>query len=110
MKRHLLYWFPIVDHDVHGKPYACELPDLIDASCGRTLLSDAIGMPKKEPISFENAVRRLSDEQLIAFYGHDYQRHDWLEENFVNWISEQGYHIEFTGDEFELINMPVVES
>ena len=110
MKKHLLYWFPVVDQNIYGKPIASELPELVDIACGRTLLADAIRMPKKTAVTFEEAIRMLSAERMFAFYGHDFEFLNWLDENFVKWISEQGFHIELTGDEFELLNMPVLES
>ena len=32
---------------------------------------------------------------------HHIAEGDWFYENFIEWISSQGYHIELTGDEFE---------
>jgi hypothetical protein len=58
-------------------------------------------MEKKNPISFTNAVKCAHNkwsEKVNAFRGDEA---DWYFDNFVDWISSQGYHIELTGDEFE---------
>ena len=62
-------------------------------------------MKTKTPISFEDAVNLAHDEFFRASdagrFGRDPGQCDWYYENFIDWISDQGYHIELTGDEFE---------
>lgn len=78
---------------------------LIDIAYKGRLLSEIISMPKKAPITFEHAVNLCQTEfDRLADAGQSGpnrgQAH-WHYRNFVLWISEQGYSIELTGDEFE---------
>ena len=36
-------------------------------------------------------------------FGSDYGHYGWYSEHFVEWISSLGYHIELTGDEFDVL-------
>ncbi len=110
MRKQLLYWYPVVSRTYAGGFYSCELPKIIDSDCGHTLLASALAMPKKTPIRFEEAVRKLDGELNIENIGHEPGQYQWLLKNFVSWISDKGFHIELTGDEFDLKITPVVES
>lgn len=64
-----------------------------------------LSMEPKTPISFEDAanlaaqeLHRASDAGQI---GRKPGQSHWYCENFVKFISDQGYSIELTGDEFE---------
>ena len=74
--------------------------NLIDSFCDGTLLSQIIAMPKKQPISFDDATRML--DQKLEECTEASTQYDWHAINFVTWISSQGFHIELTGDEFEV--------
>lgn len=72
-----------------------------------TLLSEILKMPRKKPISFQDAVNLNGDERhrqiMSGNHGYEPGQAHWLYMNFVKWISDQGYHIELTGDEFEAV-------
>jgi hypothetical protein len=61
--------------------------------------------PKKIPIVFEDAVNLVQREFYRASgsgqIGSEIVQSHWYYRNFVKWISEQGYSLELTGDEFE---------
>lgn len=101
MHKLFLNWKAIRALSVRGTEFNCELPAIIDLSCRGTLLPQILKMEKKEPISFEDAIHLARLEHRILFKLHAFKRMKWVEKNFVHWISEQGYHIEITGDEFE---------
>ena len=77
---------------------------MIDVRYRGTLLSEILAMPKKQGILFDEAVRMMSDAQMQAFregrVTNAKGEYHWLMTNFICWISEQGFHIELTGDEF----------
>lgn len=62
-------------------------------------------MAKKNPITFETAIRMVSEKHREAFdarrFGDEPGQHGWYDLHFIEWMSELGYHIELTGDEFE---------
>lgn len=62
-------------------------------------------MAKKTPISFEAAINFVSDKQRDAFaagqIGRNPGQYLWYQHNFIEFISDLGYHIEITGDEFD---------
>lgn len=64
-------------------------------------------MPKKNPISYEQAINLIADKKNEAFIHKDYGtkpgQYFWYSENFVAYISDLGFHIELSGDEIETI-------
>lgn len=62
-------------------------------------------MPKRKPISYDDAINIFSDKMHEAFKAKDYGirpgQCGWYPSNFVEYISDLGYHIELTGDEIE---------
>jgi hypothetical protein len=58
-------------------------------------------MKKLVPISFEKAISLVNERWQQAHRAKRRDTINWLQQNFVEWISSQGYHIELTGDEFE---------
>jgi hypothetical protein len=110
MKSLLLYWHPVPVYGRKGNLFATPLPELIDHYSNGTLLANALAMPKKSPIHFDLVIKFASDIIHDADIGHEPGQHFWYKKNFVQWISDLGYHIEFTGDEFDLLTPPVIES
>lgn len=68
-----------------------------------SLIDQILKMPTQEPISFEQAVVMASSEADRSAnnykFGNDRGHSRWFYANFVTFISEQGFHIELTGDE-----------
>ena len=66
-------------------------------------------MPQGKPISFEKAANLVCDKFMEAFdarrIGIEPGECIWYYQNFVEWISSLGYHIEISGDEFEAVAM-----
>jgi hypothetical protein len=78
---------------------------LIDCAYSGELLFEIVSMQPKAPISFGHAVNLIETEFDRAAesgrMGSNPGQSHWYYRNFVNWISDQGYSIELTGDEFE---------
>ena len=106
MDRHIVLWKTTTCTNDRGTDVDLEMGDLIDHHCGRTLLSQILNMPSKNPISFDDAARLLDLKLEECFQAGKYRNgpdeYQWYAQNFVSWISEQGFHIELTGDEFDL--------
>jgi hypothetical protein len=101
-----VFWKPVKTKNVYGgeftNPY---LPSLLAEDYKGTLLSAILAMPCKQPISFQEAANLASAAKHKAVvakkFGYKPGECFWFYRNFVQWISDQGYHIELTGDEFE---------
>jgi hypothetical protein len=106
MTKQFLYWKPIWEKNVRGEGFLSNVPDIIANDYRGELLANILAMPAKEPISFESAALMASNKSSEAFdahrMGHEPGECNWYFDHFVEWISSLGYHIELTGDEFEL--------
>ena len=108
-RHHCLRWKNVKVRDIEGKLTEINVPTILQMDYRGTLLSGILGMQKKSPITFEFAVNLISDKQVEALRewkigpqpGHD----EWYSYHFLEYISDLGYHIELTGDEFEPLNM-----
>jgi hypothetical protein len=96
----------VVCTNVDGIDYHSEIPFYIDRIYSGTLLSSIFAMPMKKPIQFDDAVRMAAEKFCRSKIGHNRGENLWYIENFVEWMSELGFHIELTGDEFETIVRP----
>jgi hypothetical protein len=102
MQKHWIKWKTLRSKNIYGEPIDTEFPYLIDLNYKGALVSLIINMENKMPITFENAVRIASEKYFNSDFGTKRGQSFWFTENFVKYISELGYHIELTGDEFEL--------
>ena len=59
-------------------------------------------MEKKMPISFEGAVRIAERQYAKSDIFTERDQMKKCTQQFIEFISEQGFHIALTGDEFEL--------
>jgi hypothetical protein len=110
MKPLSLHWHRVPVRGKYGNLFATYMPEVLNYHYKGKLLTAALAMPKKTPILFEEIIKKTHRKICDADLGHEPGQMQWLEKNFVQWVSDMGYHIEFTGDEFELHNAPVVES
>jgi hypothetical protein len=105
MSQQFVFWKPFKTKNVKGKDISLELPQLIDRENNRNLLSKILNMPKNTPLGFNEAIAMVYEAQRQQFdasnFGSAPGQYGWYAENFVDWISSLGYHIELTGDEFE---------
>lgn len=105
MVKHLLVWKQVKCRDIHGRPVWLQAPEVIAGHSRGTLASQILSMPKKNPISFEDAINLVVDRQKEVFVtgqiGQEPGQYCWYYDHFVEWISSLGYHIELSGDEFE---------
>ncbi len=101
----IVNWKTITCQNIFGENYESRIPQIVDSVTRRTLLTNILSMAKKNPISLAVATKMINEKQDEAFSGRKFGNIPghlhWYLYNFVNWISEQGYHIELTGDEFE---------
>jgi len=102
MSKQFVLWKTLRDKNVVGEPIDLEIPHIIDVYLKGALLSKILKMEKKTPIYFEDAVRKATKELFKADTGHERGQNFWYLNHFIEFIAEQGFHIELTGDEFEL--------
>jgi hypothetical protein len=104
----IVVWFPYIGVSYLDKQ-DCELPVCTHLSSGWLLLQQIRSMPRKRPISVQAAWRMMllevhrqmalrNNEPTVP--GHS----NWILSNRVLWISQQGYHVELTGNEFEILD------
>ncbi len=106
MGPHLVKWKPILVKNVRDEDIELSFPDLLNSSSNWTVLDRIFRMESKKPITFSDAATMAHekfDEAVEARRMGYAQGHClWYARNFISWISSLGYHIELTGDEFEL--------
>lgn len=92
-------YIDVFGRDMQNSPY-------FPQNSGTLLLHQVMTMPKKKPISMQDACMMASFENCRLYRFNTPERLDPRSLGFMNrwvqWISEQGYHIELTGDEFEI--------
>jgi hypothetical protein len=106
----ILHWHPVPVRSRKGHLFASTMPTVLNFHSKGLLLVSALAMPKKTPVLFEEIIKMTHEKINDADLGLEPGQMQWIEKNFVQWVSDMGYHIEFTGDEFDVHNPPVVES
>lgn len=80
------------------------MPDLIAISYRGDLVDKIWAMPRKTPMTYEQAATMVGERFLLEIskgnIGGEKGQSHWFHRNFVEFISAEGYHIELTGDEF----------
>ena len=102
MDKHWVKWKTLRTKNIYGEPIDMEFPYLIETCYSGSLISQILKMPKKKPIAFEQAVRIAERQYSDSDISTEHHKMVKCTEYFIEFISEQGYHIELTGDEFEL--------
>ncbi len=92
--------------NVDGQEYLCDaLPSLVASYYKGELIDQILRMKKKTPLSFHRALNMASDARCAASKegrsGHEPHHSYWHYSHFLEFISELGFHIELTGEEFE---------
>jgi hypothetical protein len=105
MVKHCLIRKKVECKNVVGDPVRLSIPRIIAVQYRGTLVSRILAMPRKLPLPFDSAINMVAEKQKEAFsagqMGSKFGQYCWYTDNFVEWISDLGYHIELTGDEFE---------
>ncbi len=102
MTHRLVNWKSVAHKNVAGEVFHSDLPIVIEHYYRGTLIAEILNMQKKKPISFEEGVRMAGRNFTKGDkVGHARYESHWYLKCFVEWISEQGFHIELTGYEFE---------
>jgi hypothetical protein len=105
MSKQCVNWKTVQITNIQGKEFTSRFPDIVDATCNGELLSQILTMKEKNPISFVEAIKMAQEKRSEAFLahriGHKPGEYLWYSRHFVEWISDLGYHIELSGDEFE---------
>lgn len=100
MAKQCLSWLPVNSKSIRNKDYQSSFPELVATYYRGTLFDRILGMQKKEVISFEDAIRLVERKSTEASYAGDAKKSDWYYRNFIEYVSELGFHIELSGDEF----------
>lgn len=105
MLKQCVKWKPVRKTNTAGREYDSEIPIVIDNRYRGTLLTVMLQMPPKSAITFDQAITLVSLKMSEAFdlrqLGNEPGHYNWYLNNFTEWISNQGFHIEISGDEFE---------
>lgn len=99
MTKQCAFWRPVACRNVRGGLFIAEWPEIIANSYSGRLLEEILRMPKQTSISFDDAIRIANDEFARLL---DAKRSYWIQTNFVEYISNKGFHIELSGDEFTI--------
>lgn len=72
------------------------------------LLRQILRMPKGKPISYEEACRMVQAEGHVQIKAGNNEAEvrgssNWLTQHWVEWLSQKGFHIELTGEEFDIV-------
>lgn len=116
MAKRIVCWKPVRNRNIYGREYFDPYGPRLVAKCYRgELVDEILSMPEKKSISFAEAMQLVADYSNQEFdkrvkelesgkTTEETPKALWFYENFVQFISEQGYHIELTGDEFESLS------
>jgi hypothetical protein len=110
MSAQIVHWHPVICLNDIGEPIPSPMASIIDIEYRRQLLHKANAMPKKAAIKFEDAIRMADSRVFKADIDQVAGLYYKYVPTFLDWLSEEGYHIEFTGDEFETLITPTVDS
>ena len=101
----MIQWKPITVKDLYGGdvPYTLDAPNEIT----ETFLLRIQEMPRKNSMTLEHAVQSYMREYIrLSFELSDNVQAGQLCSNWLSWISELGYHIALTGDEYTIVPDP----
>ncbi len=101
MTKQCVFWRPIILKTVRGRDFVSHTADLIASHYRGSLIAEIQKMQRKQSITFEEAVGLIHDEQLKA--RSNAKKYLSYYENFIQYVSDLGFHIELTGDEFEVV-------
>jgi hypothetical protein len=104
MTKNCVNWKKIACVSRHGKPYLDDMASVINRYYKLELLPLILSMPSQKPISFDDAVRLAGQKFIESMDNYDIAKAISYYKNFLTFISDSGYHIEVTGDEFEFLN------
>ncbi len=99
-----------MEKTIAGRNFVSNIPDVLDTRYRGTLLAKILAMPTKNAIPFDHAIRMVSAKLGEAFnakqFGYEPGHYNWYLSYFIEWLSDEGYHIELSGDEFESYALP----
>lgn len=104
MPKPKIKWRTVRIKSGRGSDYDCSLPDTLDVIFNGELHSRIQAMEKKKPILLTDAIQLVKDEVCECYKDKRLIEAGWNLNNFVQWISLKGYHIELVGNEFETLN------
>jgi hypothetical protein len=94
-------WKPYLDVNLKGEPILFDSQVLNQE--GTRFFLEIKSMPRKTPLSFTEARQRMGREYLkLLFHNQQVEQALHLTTQWVNWVSQSGYHIELTGTEYVL--------
>lgn len=106
MMKRIYKWKPIRLLTIYGNEYVDdELPGIVANYYKGELVDKILTMDRKKPISLHQALNMASDAHIKAVhenrFGHKKGQSGWHFSHLIDFISEQGFHIELSGDEFD---------
>lgn len=111
MDKRILKWKPIPGKNIRMEDCDFAFPDILDSASKWTLLEGILRMEPKNPISFEKAATLAMTKYRAAMnadeIGYKPGQCLWYAKYFLEWISSMDFHIEITGEEFELHDIGV---
>jgi hypothetical protein len=104
MRKNCVNWKAVKFTSKFGKVFESYLPIVFDRHYKGELLVRILAMPPKTPLIFEDAVRLTGQKFNEALDNNKIKEAQFFIYNFLEWISDSGYHIELTGEEFDFLN------
>lgn len=106
MVKQCVKWLPVECRNKFGEAVLLQIPESIDIHHRGTLISKILAMPEGRPVGFRTAINFLNEQFKTAFFegriGNEPGQCIWYINNFVEWMSNLGYQIQLSGDEFEV--------
>jgi hypothetical protein len=100
---HRVIWREFNYLGLWGEPGVCA-PPYLPKDSHVLLLYQVQMMPKKIPISMEKAMLLVSKRHSELYRETpDLKKIFWFYEEWVRWVSEQGFHIELSAEDFEIL-------
>jgi len=101
-----IIWKPFASFNARGNPCINDALVLNDEDKGKYWLERIQSMPQGRPLDFETAVT-LADHAWGKLSREDprpilekIKEMDWLLENWLDYVIQQGYRIQLRGDEY----------
>lgn len=101
-----IIWRQFYYFDCHGKPgiYA---PPFLPNHSHQLLFMQIQVMPKKKPITMQEACVLISLEHasIYSLETDNFEKSIHFYHHWVQWLSDQGCHIELSGNEFDYLEL-----
>lgn len=102
----VVFWRRFKGVSFFGEPGDFPPPTITET--GMVLLERLRRMPRLRALSYQDACFRVQQEvsrqarlgnNERSVVGHS----NWIRENWPSWLTTQGFHVDLTGDEYEIV-------